>query len=195
MAPLVPFAKLAALAARQLAKPVSQILIRYTLNHPEAKQRVLDVGQILNRVNVRIGRLAEGKQSSKQILELSDEKALDTGATFLGEIFVFSVGAFVITQELIRSNRKSWALEMQKQEEASAKELQVNSQYHEASRRIQLLEESLVETRLSLQSVLQVQEELLHASRPADKSTEEKKEDLHALQRLIKSSMSSIDSI
>ena len=195
MAPLVPFAKLAALAARQLAKPVSQILIRYTLNHPEAKQRVLDVGQILNRVNVRIGRLAEGKQSSKQILELSDEKALDTGATFLGEIFVFSVGAFVITQELIRSNRKSWALELQKQEEASAKELQINSQYHEASRRILLLEESLTETRLLLQTVLHSHTKADKTSAPQDKSSEEKKDDKYDLQRLIKSSLSSIDSI
>ena len=143
MAPLVPFAKLAALAARQLAKPVSQILLRYTLTHPEAREKTMAVGQILNRVNVRISRLAEGQRVSKQILELSDEKALDSGATFLGEIFVFSVGAFVITQEIIRSNKKSWASELRKQEEIAAKELQLDSQYSESRRKIIRLEEQV----------------------------------------------------
>ena len=87
MAPLVPFAKLAALAARQLAKPVSQILLKYTLTHQNAQARVIAVGQSLNRLNVRISRLVDNNPSNKRILALSDEKALDAGGTFFGEIF------------------------------------------------------------------------------------------------------------
>jgi Optic atrophy 3 protein (OPA3) len=193
MAPLVPFAKLAALAARQLAKPVSQILLRYTLTHPEARERTMSVGQFLNRVNVRISRLAEGQRSSKQILELSDEKALDAGATFMGEVFIFSVGAVVITQEIVRSNRKSWALELQKEEETRAKELQLNSQYFEASRRIQILEEALHETQTALQVVIS-RTTVKDTERP-DTKHNPKREERYDLERLLKSSLSSIDSI
>jgi Optic atrophy 3 protein (OPA3) len=196
MAPLVPFAKLAALAARQLAKPVSQILLRYTLTHPEARERTMAVGQILNRVNVRISRLAEGQRSSKQILELSDEKALDAGATFLGEVFIFSVGAALITQELVRANKKSWAIELEKQEEAAAKELQLSSQYFEANRRIQLLEESLQETRETLRLFLDDQK-LPLKSQPSAAETSNPSRDKGPLEleRLLRSSLSSIDTI
>ena len=154
MAPVVPVAKLAALAARQLAKPVSQILLRYTLNHPEARARTISVGQILNRVNVTITRLAEGNRGSKQVLDLSEEKALDAGAVFLGEVFIFGVGAAVITQELIRSQKKARALELQKEEEIAAKDLAVQSQFIEAGRRIKFLEESLTDARKGLDIVL-----------------------------------------
>jgi len=194
MAPLVPFAKLAALAARQLAKPVSQILLRYTLTHPEARERTAAAGQILNRVNVRITRLAEGQRTSKQILELSDEKALDSGATFLAEMFVFSVGAVVITQEIVRANRKSRAVEAQKEEETRAKQLQLDSQYFEASRRIQLLENSLRETREAFQLIMN-SKQTERQSTPIANPPKEPKQGRLDLDMLLKSSLSSIDSI
>ena len=154
------------------------------------------VGQFLNRVNVRISRLAEGQRSAKQILELSDEKALDAGATFLGEVFIFSVGAVVITQEIVRSNRKSWAVELQKEEEARAKELQLNSQYFESSRRIQLLEEGLNETQAVL-NVLLARTAPVIQDEPVMQSTSSllKTEERYELERLLKSSLSSVDSI
>ncbi len=143
MAPVVPFAKVAALAARQLAKPVSQILLKYTLTHPVAKERTIAVGQVLNRLNVRITRLAEGKSLSKQVLELSEEKALDAGAVILGEIFVFGVGAVVVTSEIIRAQRKNAEIEKNKQDEANRKDFAIQSQFYESTRRINELENQL----------------------------------------------------
>ena len=140
MAPVVPFAKVAALAARQLAKPVSHILLKYTLTHPVAKERTMAVGQVLNRLNVRITRLAEGKTVSKQVLELSDEKALDAGAVFLGEVFVFGVGAVVVTSELLRAQRKSAELDRRKEDEALRKQYAIESKFFDATRRIHQLE-------------------------------------------------------
>jgi hypothetical protein len=140
MAPVVPFAKVAALAARQLAKPVSQILLKYSLNHPVAKERTIAVGQVLNRLNVRITRLAEGKAAGKQVLELSEDKALDAGAVFLGEVFVFGVGAFVVTSELLRAQRKNAEIDRRKEDQDMRKEYAVESKFFEGSRRIQALE-------------------------------------------------------
>ena len=154
MAPVVPVAKFAALAARQLAKPVSQILLRYTLNHPEARARCITVGQLLNRVNVSITRLAEGTKGSRQILDLSEEKALDAGATFLGEVFIFSIGAALLTQEFMRSQQRARDLETMKEEELQAKESAMQARYAEASRRIEMLEDTVNDTRAALDLLL-----------------------------------------
>ena len=154
MAPVVPFAKVAALAARQLAKPVSQILLKYTLTHPLAKERTIAVGQVLNRLNVRITRLAEGKSLKKQVLELSEDKALDAGAVFLGELFVFGVGTTVVTSELLRAQRKSAELDRRKDEEAARKEYTIDSKFFEASRRTTELEFQVKELRAALESLI-----------------------------------------
>ena len=154
MAPVVPFAKVAALAARQLAKPVSQILLKYTLTHPLAKERTIAVGQVLNRLNVRITRLAEGKSLKKQVLELSEDKALDAGAVFLGELFVFGVGTTVVTSELLRAQRKSAELDRRKDEEAARKEYTIDSKFFEASRRTTELEFQVKELRAALDILL-----------------------------------------
>ena len=143
MAPILPIGKFFALAAKQLAKPVSQILLKYTLTHEVTRDRCLAVGQFLHRVNLRISRLAEGQNVNKVIIPLSEEKALDSGATFLGEVFVFSIGAAVLASEYVRSQKKTKELENLKIEENYNKELQFKAQQFEINRRIQNLENQL----------------------------------------------------
>jgi Optic atrophy 3 protein (OPA3) len=151
MAPVVPVAKFFALAARQLAKPISQILIRYTLTHPQARLRCIRIGNVLNVVNLKISRLAEGQPLNKTILPISEEKALDAGTTFLGEVFVFSVGASLLAAELIRSQKKAAENELAKEKALFYKELEMKASIGELQRKLKEMENQIEESQKSLE--------------------------------------------
>jgi hypothetical protein len=105
MAPILPVMKLAEVAMKQIAKPVSKQLLEGALAYPQVTKACVQIGQLLHYVNVRVTRSAEGQSSSRKIFELPEEKARDAGALFLGEVIVFSLTGVIVGWQLWMSQK------------------------------------------------------------------------------------------
>jgi len=68
MAPLVPFAKLFGVFARQLAKPVSSRLEEHARRNPLTRRWCVHVGQSLNWLSVRILRLSANLDAEYEVM-------------------------------------------------------------------------------------------------------------------------------
>ena len=100
MAPILPVIKLAEVALKQIAKPVSKQLLEGALSYPQVTRFCVRIGQMLHYINVRVTRSAEGQSSSRRIFELPEDKAKDAGALFLGEVIVFSLTGVIVGWQL-----------------------------------------------------------------------------------------------
>jgi hypothetical protein len=107
MAPILPVMKLAEVALKQIAKPVSKQLLEGALSYPKVTKLCVNIGQMLHYVNVRVTRSAEGQSSSRRIVELPEDKAKDAGALFLGEVIVFSLTGVIVGWQLWMSQKAS----------------------------------------------------------------------------------------
>lgn len=107
MAPILPVMKLAEVALKQIAKPVSRQLLEGALSYPQMTRLCVNIGQMLHYVNVRVTRSAEGQSSSRRIFELPEDKAKDAGALFLGEVIVFSLTGVIVGWQLWMSQKSS----------------------------------------------------------------------------------------
>jgi hypothetical protein len=107
MAPILPVMKLAEVALKQIAKPVSKQLLVGALAYPQVTKLCINIGQMLHYVNVRVTRSAEGQSSSRRIVELPEDKAKDAGALFLGEVIVFSLTGVIVGWQIWMSQKAS----------------------------------------------------------------------------------------
>ena len=107
MAPILPVMKLAEVALKQIAKPVSRQLLEGALAYPQVTRFCIRIGQMLHYVNVRVTRSAEGQSSSRRIFELPEDKAKDAGALFLGEVIVFSLTGVIVGWQIWESQKAS----------------------------------------------------------------------------------------
>jgi hypothetical protein len=107
MAPILPVMKLAEVALKQIAKPVSKQLLEGALSYPKVTRFCVSIGQMLHYINVRVTRSAEGQSSSRRIFELPEDKAKDAGALFLGEVMVFSLTGVIVGWQIWVSQKAS----------------------------------------------------------------------------------------
>jgi len=99
-------AKIATLAIRTLAKPISNQIKTQAKQHEKFRTFCVNLAQNMYRaeVNLRTSLLGE---PAKHIRPLSETKAIENGANALAEGFLFGVAALLIVGETWRSSRSS----------------------------------------------------------------------------------------
>jgi len=98
--------KIASLALKTLAKPVANQLKAQAKQHPAFRGATVGLAQFLHRreMNLRLNLL--GEKGPSHIRPLNESKAIDSGAQFIAESFLFAVGAALILGESWRSRAK-----------------------------------------------------------------------------------------
>jgi hypothetical protein len=105
---MVLIVKVAFLFVKTAAKSVAKTL-KTMAERPESKllhQFCLTTGQLYNRVHIDAAVRAEGLTCTK-IKALQDKEAMKAGTEFLGESFLFLIGAGIYWIEHVRSTAKS----------------------------------------------------------------------------------------
>ncbi|KAH6900868.1 optic atrophy 3 protein-domain-containing protein [Coprinopsis sp. MPI-PUGE-AT-0042] len=98
--------KLGTLLIRTLAKPISNKIKEQARVHPRFREMCIDLAQILYRSETKLRTNVLGEQlRGVSLRPLSETKAIDRGANFLAEGFMFSVAAALIIGETWRSSR------------------------------------------------------------------------------------------
>ncbi|GAA6025327.1 hypothetical protein JCM11491_000391 [Sporobolomyces phaffii] len=94
--------KIASLFLRTLSKPIATKIKQRAKDHDGFKTRTIAMAQFLHRaeMNLRVSLLGE---SPKHIRPLSESRAIESGANFLSEGFLFAVAATIILGETYRS--------------------------------------------------------------------------------------------
>lgn len=105
-----PIVKLAALALRQISKPIANKLkTRAKTSHFFRTYICMPPAQMYHwmEVNVKMRLLNLGKPS--EVSKLNENMAIELGAELLGEAIIFCVAVFSITAEYVRSSRSEKA--------------------------------------------------------------------------------------
>ena len=103
-----PIIKLAALAIRQVAKPLANVMKEKAKTSPFFKTYIcMPPAQFYHwlEVNVKMRMLNLGKP--KDVKKLDENAAIDLGADLLGEFMIFGVAAATITLEFMRQSRNA----------------------------------------------------------------------------------------
>ncbi|CAG7846367.1 SubName: Full=Uncharacterized protein {ECO:0000313/EMBL:CCA69037.1} [Serendipita indica DSM 11827] len=96
--------KLATLAIRTIAKPISEQLKTYARSNQRFRTFCISLAQALWRTEIRFRETMLG-QTHSEVKPLNDAKAIQNGSNFLAEGFLFSVAAGLIIAETWRSSR------------------------------------------------------------------------------------------
>ncbi|KAM0755338.1 OPA3-domain-containing protein [Meredithblackwellia eburnea MCA 4105] len=98
--------KIASLFLKTLAKPLANNLKSQAKEHEGFRKATIAMAQFLHRaeMNMRIRLL--GEDHPKHIRPLNDAKAIDSGANFISETFLFGFATLLILGETWRSRRK-----------------------------------------------------------------------------------------
>ena len=102
-----PLIKLGSLALRQISKPLANHLKERAKNSHFFRTKIcMPPAQFYHwcEVNVKARLLNLG--SPKEVVKLNEQAAIDLGAELIGDIFIFSVGAFAVVAEYTRQQRK-----------------------------------------------------------------------------------------
>lgn len=97
--------KLATLAIRTIAKPISNRLKQEAREYPFFRRICVQLAQSMYSAEMRLGTFVLG-QPPKAVKPLSEAKAIESGATFIAEAFLFAVAASLIVAESWRSSSK-----------------------------------------------------------------------------------------
>jgi Na+-transporting methylmalonyl-CoA/oxaloacetate decarboxylase gamma subunit len=122
--------KLFALTVRTASKPISRFVKEEVTSHPRLQPYIIKWAQTLHKIQTRIQFSNEGGNGKAFAARLSDEKALQLAEDFIGEAFIYSVGAAFVLIEVVRSSREKDekaakdAAEKQKQQQERAAERQ-----------------------------------------------------------------------
>lgn len=105
--------KLSSLLVRTLAKPIANAIKANAKDHPAFRKVCIGFAQRVHRMDfhIRMRLLNTNKKDVDKIKirPLNDTKAIQNGANFLAESFVFSVAGGLIVYESWRSRRKEQA--------------------------------------------------------------------------------------
>ncbi|KAI7877126.1 hypothetical protein K492DRAFT_209939 [Lichtheimia hyalospora FSU 10163] len=155
--------KLGSLLIRTLAKPVANSIKVQAKEHASFREFCIAVAQRSHKLEMTLKMKFLGYKK-EVIRPLNDAKAVEAGANFLSESFIFGVAASIIIAESWRShhsakNRRNYvddALENLENETAQLKEnIQLMRQEHAtAEKRIEVLEEDNTQLRKILDQVL-----------------------------------------
>lgn len=135
----VPVAKLGALFIRTVAKPIAKGIKTQAKSSELLMNFCHSIGQVQNKLSLRV-HMASRRTSVKHytIKPLPSDQAIDKGADFLGEIFIFTVAATIATLEYQRSVEKSIF-------DKAANLAKENEQKQEVEDRFRMLEERVEE--------------------------------------------------
>ncbi|KAI8069150.1 optic atrophy 3 protein-domain-containing protein [Gongronella butleri] len=97
--------KLGSLLVKTLAKPVANSIKTQAKSHPAFKEFCIGVAQTSHRLEMTLKMNFLGYKKEK-IRPLNDARAIEAGANFISEAFVFSVAASIILAENWRSRNK-----------------------------------------------------------------------------------------
>ncbi|EJU05908.1 OPA3-domain-containing protein [Dacryopinax primogenitus] len=97
-------AKIATLAIRTIAKPISNMIKKQAQEHPTFRGICISLAQAMYRSEVRLRANLLG-ENPKHTKPLSEAKAISNGANTLAEGFLFAVAAGLILAESWRSSR------------------------------------------------------------------------------------------
>lgn len=91
---MIPLFKVVSLVIRMFTRPVSNYLknsLKYKHDHhPYIKLQILNLGQFYHRIQIKIQRrLMNLSSNDSYVKPLSDDKALESGAEFIGEIIAY----------------------------------------------------------------------------------------------------------
>ncbi|KAJ2746286.1 hypothetical protein GGI20_001487 [Coemansia sp. BCRC 34301] len=98
--------KIASLLFRTLSKPVANALKQQAKSHDLFRSMCINVAQLAHRTEMNWKMNVLGYKKEK-IRPLNDAKAIDAGANFLGEAFIFSVALSLLFAEQIRSRNQA----------------------------------------------------------------------------------------
>ncbi|GAA5891557.1 hypothetical protein JCM5296_004257 [Sporobolomyces johnsonii] len=96
--------KVGSLLLRTLSKPIANKIKSRAKEHDGFKSRTIAMAQFMHRaeMNLRVRLLGE---SPKHVRPLSESRAIETGANFISEGFLFAVAASIIIGETYRGKR------------------------------------------------------------------------------------------
>lgn len=106
-------AKLGALLIRTVAKPIAKGIRTQSKTSKPLMELCRAIGQIQNKLSLRVHIASSQQQSTTTnvrhytIKPLPMDQAIDKGADLLGEVFIFTVAATIVTLEYQRSVEKS----------------------------------------------------------------------------------------
>ena len=121
--------KMFSLTVKVVAKPLANSFQRAVLANPGARRRMIDLAQLLHRMDVWLTRGAEGKEGNKYFVgKLKDEDAMKLASKFASEGFIYAVGTGLLVWEMnqskVRDQRKAEQAEARRKAklEAAARE-------------------------------------------------------------------------
>jgi len=133
--------KLAALLLKQLTKPVAKRIESQMAENPWFKDRCVGFAQSVNRISVRFARnLSGGAKQDAVVLPLSENRAVQYGASLISEGIVFSVAGGLIVYEYGRKVRSDEHKKLQEE----ARRISVATALAEMQEEISLLRLSIV---------------------------------------------------
>lgn len=146
--PFLPFqsvTKLASLLVKTLAKPLSK-RIKHEFSRYEVTQRFLiSIGQATHQITSRMTIWSAGYKV-RSIKPLEEEKALSTGAEFVGETFVLLVSGGTVVWEYNRSKAKEIQSAEEKRQVATNERRALQAKLHALDVRVQALENAALAT-------------------------------------------------
>lgn len=98
--------KLTSLLIRTVAKPISTTIKAQVKEHEVFRKNCIRFAQYLHRTDVKLRMGLVGENKIK-IRPLNDNKAIENGANFLSEFFIFSIAGSLIYYESYRTRKKS----------------------------------------------------------------------------------------
>ncbi|WBW72407.1 mitochondrial outer membrane lipid metabolism regulator Opa3 [Schizosaccharomyces osmophilus] len=100
--------KIGSLLVRTLSKPIANTIKAQAKEHKTFRKVCIDFAQIMHRAEFKImgANRARSGHTNVRVRPLNDAKAVDAGANFLSETFVFTVAGGAILFETWRVRRK-----------------------------------------------------------------------------------------
>ncbi|KAJ3335517.1 hypothetical protein HDU93_005304 [Gonapodya sp. JEL0774] len=139
--------KIGFLAIRTIAKPVTAAIKSGAKNHPAFKSFCVNVAQAYHAVDIRLNASLAGGPAPDKVRPLSEAKAVELGADFLGEFLMFAIAAgiiFVAPRNLVPLHGKSVATSLTSLSASAAESSEIlrslASDLQQLSRRVEHLE-------------------------------------------------------
>ncbi|KAG4302332.1 hypothetical protein PCANB_001521 [Pneumocystis canis] len=99
--------KIGFLVIKTLSKPIATNLRRQAKQHPRFRKICVDLAQIMHETETRMKANLLGKQRKiKKVSSLNEENAIERGADFLSESFLFLIAGSLIFCEGWRTRKK-----------------------------------------------------------------------------------------
>nr|XP_011466936.1 PREDICTED: OPA3-like protein [Fragaria vesca subsp. vesca] len=102
---ILPAVKLGTLALKTLCKPIASRLKKEAGLHPRFRHFIINIAQANHRFTTNVQRRIYGHSTDVAIRPLNEEKAVQTAAELLGELFVFTVAGTALIFEVQRNSR------------------------------------------------------------------------------------------